>query len=129
MRVIEVITQGPIGPQGPQGPQGLQGPQGEIGPIGPSGSQGPQGEIGPSGSQGPQGEIGPSGSQGPPGVALIRRHDYVDPYSYCGVAPSGSLESANVWDITRIEIFISGTVDQKSATNVAWDDRYIVIYT
>lgn len=55
--------------------------------------------------------------------------DYVDPYLYLGVASLGSITSANVWTITRVEVFLDGTTDSKSATNVAWDDRLTIIYS
>lgn len=58
-----------------------------------------------------------------------REHDWQDPYDYCGVAPIGTTTAMPLWTITRIEVFLDGTTDVKSATNVAWDDRYIVIYT
>lgn len=58
-----------------------------------------------------------------------RRNDWQAPYSYCGMAPAGSAESSPVWTIDRIEVFTDGTVNVKSATGVAWTNRYIVIYT
>jgi hypothetical protein len=63
------------------------------------------------------------------GGAMERRHDWQDPFDYCGLAPLDTLENAPLWTITRIEVFLDGTTDVKSATNVAWTDRYIVIYT
>lgn len=60
--------------------------------------------------------------------ALEKRHEWVSPYSYCGTAPSGSLESANVWEIKRIEVLADGTTGIKSATGVAWDDRLTSTY-
>lgn len=75
------------------------------------------------------GPLGLKGDTGPEGPRLVRKHDYVDPYSYCGVAISGSLTSANVWTITRIDIDNSGTVATAQAINVAWDNRYTVPYT
>lgn len=59
----------------------------------------------------------------------ILHHDFVSPYSYCGRAVVGSLDDQSVWTITRIEIFDDGSTDVKSATNVKWIDRYIIIYT
>lgn len=51
-------------------------------------------------------------------------------YSYCGVAPSGSLESASVWKITRLTIDSSGTVtDTNCATSVAWTDYLTASYS
>jgi hypothetical protein len=58
-----------------------------------------------------------------------RRHEYVAPYSYCGTAPYGSLESAGVWEVTRIEILGDGDTIVTRATNVAWDDRLTAIYS
>jgi hypothetical protein len=58
-----------------------------------------------------------------------RRNDWVAPYSYCGSAPNGSAESASVWTIYRIQVASDGTVTTLSATNVAWTDRTIIIYT
>jgi hypothetical protein len=75
------------------------------------------------------GPLGLKGDTGPEGPRLLRKHDYVDPYSYCGVALEGSLTSANVWTITRITISFDGTVTTATATNVAWDNRYTVPYT
>lgn len=57
------------------------------------------------------------------------RHDWVSPYSYCGVAPLGVSELDNSWTIHRIEVIQDGTVIVLSATNVSWNDRYTVIYT
>jgi hypothetical protein len=75
------------------------------------------------------GPLGPKGDTGDEGPRRERKHDYVDPYSYCGVALEGSLTSANVWTITRITISSDGTVTTATATNVAWDNRYTVPYT
>jgi len=60
---------------------------------------------------------------------LILAHDFVSPFSYCGVAEEGSLASDEVWNITRIEVFLDGTTAMLTAENVAWNDRYIVIYS
>lgn len=71
-------------------------------------------------------EPGSGGGGSTPGE---RENDWQAPYSYCGMAPAGSALSSPVWDIDRIEVFADGTVDVKSATSVAWTNRYIVIYT
>jgi hypothetical protein len=63
------------------------------------------------------------------GIQRTRQFDYSGSYSYQGSAPSGSSVSASVWDIYRIEIFISGTVDTKFASNAIWADRYTTIYS
>lgn len=60
--------------------------------------------------------------------APIRRHDYTGSYSYCGIAPSGSSESSNVWNIDRIEIFTDGSVLVASASLVSWTGRYTHVY-
>jgi hypothetical protein len=63
------------------------------------------------------------------GIQRTRQFDYSGSYSYQGSAPSGSSVSTSVWDIYRIEIFISGTVDTKFASNAIWADRYTTIYS
>ena len=60
---------------------------------------------------------------------LSRLHDFQTPYSYCGLAPLGSTQSQNVWEITRIEVFMDGTVNTQIATSVSWDDRYTAVYS
>ena len=62
-------------------------------------------------------------------TAYITKHDFSGSYSYCGRAVYGTVEAAPGWTISRIEILIDGTTDTKSATNVAWTDRYVVIYS
>lgn len=57
-----------------------------------------------------------------------RRHDYQEPYSYCGVANDGTLESSTGWKITRIEIKDGGEVETGVA-NGKWTDRNTLIYT
>ncbi len=65
----------------------------------------------------------------PTGEAEVeRRHEWDDPYSYCGTAPNASSESALAWTIIRIEVFLDGTTDLKTAFG-AWTDRAILIYT
>jgi hypothetical protein len=55
------------------------------------------------------------------------KHDFDEPYSYCGVAPTGTAESSPVWTITRIEVLLDGTTIVKSAVG-AWDDKENLIY-
>lgn len=62
-------------------------------------------------------------------VQLSYRHDFESPYDYLGKAASGSSESSNVWTITRLTISSNGSAIIQSATNVAWTNRYSVIYT
>ena len=59
----------------------------------------------------------------------VLRHDFVSPYSYCGKALSGSLETQSVWTITRIEVLSDGTTTTTSATNVDWTNRYTHTYS
>lgn len=67
-------------------------------------------------------------------VEYIRRSDYtssLDPninYLYCGQAPLGSSEAANVWDISRLSISSSGATVTQTTSSAAWTDRYIVTY-
>jgi len=72
--------------------------------------------------------IGTSNSSSGSSSSLESRHDYQSPYSYCGVAPLGSLESQSVWTIKRIEVNIDGTTTKKTATNVIWNNRYSLTY-
>jgi hypothetical protein len=62
-------------------------------------------------------------------TSIENRHEWISPYSYCGVAPNGSLETDEIWTINRIEVLLDGSTDVKVATNVAWTDRFIVIYS
>jgi hypothetical protein len=89
------------------------------------GNPGPQGAKGDDGAQGLPGEPGPPGADAP---ASERRHDYVAPYSYCGKAEIYSLESTDVWTITRIELATDGTTTVTHAYDVAWDDRLTATY-
>ena len=61
--------------------------------------------------------------------AVEKRHEWVSPYSYCGVAPNGTLDSASTWEIKRIEVLLDGTTSIMSASSVAWDNRLTVIYS
>ncbi len=72
---------------------------------------------------------GPQGPAGPPGAPLEKLSDYSGSFSYCGYAASGSLETQNVWNITRITVFGDGNVTTGVATNVNWTDRYTHTYT
>jgi hypothetical protein len=57
-----------------------------------------------------------------------KRHAWLSPYSYCGVAPSGSLETTNTWKITRITVAADGSTTTATASNVAWTNRLTVTY-
>jgi len=69
------------------------------------------------------------------GVTYIRRSDYtssLDPninYLYLGEAVSGSSESANVWDISRLSISSSGDTLTQTTSSAAWTNRYSYTYS
>jgi hypothetical protein len=74
-----------------------------------------------------------SGEAAGGGGVLEKRHDFVTgspyDYSYCGTAPENSLESASVWDITRLSIDSAGLVAfNQSVTNYSWTGRYLAPY-
>ena len=60
--------------------------------------------------------------------AVEKRHEWGSPYSYCGVAPDGTLDSASTWEIKRVEVLLDGTTNIMSASLVSWNDRLTVIY-
>jgi len=123
---------GATGPAGPAGPTGAAGADGADGLPGEPGPPGPPGLDGAPGADGLPGEIGPMGPPGPPGLdapVYARRHAYASPYSYCGKAVDGALESEAVWTITRIELATDGTTTTTQAVDVAWDDRTTATYT
>lgn len=72
-------------------------------------------------------QVGPTGPTGPAGPSPVVLSDWVAPYSYIGTALVGSATSANVWRITRINA--GPPVTTGVAEPVAWDDRYVVVYT
>lgn len=61
-------------------------------------------------------------------IRYFKLHDFVSPYSYCGIARLGSLESDSVWRIYRIQVSLNGTVEQKVAYNVKWANRLTINY-
>jgi hypothetical protein len=62
-------------------------------------------------------------------AALALRHDWASPYSYCGTAPADTLDAAEAWTITRIELSAAGAVVATlTASGVAWDDRLTATY-
>lgn len=69
-----------------------------------------------------------------PTVTYIRRSDYtssVDPnvnLLYLGQAESGSLESADVWDISRLSISSSGETLTQTTSSAAWTTRILHTY-
>ena len=56
----------------------------------------------------------------------IRRSDFVTGLLYCGFAIEGSLESENVWTITKITIADNGSATSETLYSVAWTDRKII---
>jgi hypothetical protein len=64
------------------------------------------------------------GPPGPLGLPQQRRHDWVAPYSYCGVAAAGVAESAAGWKVTRLTISTTGVVSATGLANpVTWTGR------
>lgn len=57
-----------------------------------------------------------------------RKHDYVEPYSYCGITSRGNTDASETWTIYRIETSENGTVTTTTATDVAWNDRLTATY-
>ncbi len=55
-----------------------------------------------------------------------RRFEATVPYHYIGTAPADSLESAEVWAITRLD-FTTNMIEA-NATNVSWTDRITATY-
>ena len=53
-------------------------------------------------------------------VTKEKRHYWDSPYSYCGTAPAGSLETDAVWTVSEIEVFADGTTSTTTLTNVTW---------
>jgi hypothetical protein len=70
-----------------------------------------------------------------PTLTYIRRSDYtssLDPninYLYLGEAVSGSSESADVWDISRLSISSSGATLTQTTSSAAWTNRYSYTYS
>jgi hypothetical protein len=61
------------------------------------------------------------------GASSEVRSDFLDPHSYIGVAPAGSLTSASVWKVSRIDI--GPPVVTETASAVKWDDRLTATYS
>jgi hypothetical protein len=53
----------------------------------------------------------------------IRRHEYTNDISYCGIAVEGSLETDEVWKVTLIYVDENGDTFSCVFLNVAWSDR------
>lgn len=62
-------------------------------------------------------------------TAYILRHDFVEPYSYCGRAILGNSESSSTWNIIRIEVLNDGSVITTEANNVTWTGRLTHSYS
>jgi hypothetical protein len=61
-------------------------------------------------------------------TTYIVQSDFQSPYSYIGVAISGSDVSSPVWNISRIEVNNDGSETTLHATG-AWTNRTTLIYT
>lgn len=57
-----------------------------------------------------------------------RKHDYVEPYSYCGITDRGNADGDALWTIYRVETGEDGTITTTTATSVAWTDRLTATY-
>jgi len=62
-------------------------------------------------------------------ILKTRRHDWVVNTSYLAYAPQNSLETELVWHITKTVVNVDGSVVSTTASNVAWSDRYTVVYS
>lgn len=62
------------------------------------------------------------------GSTYILRHSFATPLDYIGVAPTGTLETDPVWNITRLTTTLSGTSLSQTAVG-AWTNRTSLIYT
>lgn len=113
------------------------GARGETGPQGPQGIQGIQGIQGPQGDEGiVVADSAPDNTDvlwldttdtSTAALAATVLSDFVSPYSYIGVAVSGSSQSAAVWRITRINV--GPPVTTTVATNIAWTNRLSGVYS
>ncbi len=57
------------------------------------------------------------------------KHDFVEPYSYCGKAAKGEAETASSWTIIRLNINAQGEiVATQTAQNAAWSSRLTLEY-
>ncbi len=99
--------------------------KGSPGANGQNGLDGDKGDKGDKGDQGDKGDKGDTGDSG----AHARRHDFADPYSYCGTAATGTPDATNAWSISRIEVLATGATIKKTATAVAWSNRYSISYS
>jgi hypothetical protein len=62
-------------------------------------------------------------------IGTIKKHDFYDNASYCGVAGSGTPDNSNLWKITKIIINNDGTTTTMIAQNVDWTNRYNHTYS
>ena len=98
---------------------GLEGPKDDKGDTGEQGPQGIQGEQGIQGIQGPAGQDLTGKQRAYDSVLIVTTR-----YSFCGVAPLGSLESDPVWTLTLLEISNDGLVTNNWVFyDIIWDDR------
>ena len=70
------------------------------------------------------GDTGPVGPTGPAPPVTLRRHDWVAPYSYCGVALEGTGEDETGWRITRVNADGGFAVAEG-----IWDNRTTEVYS
>lgn len=98
----------------------LKGPRGDTGPTGPQGAQG---------TQGIQGETGPAD----PAPRAVQIDDVtVTNTVFIGKAPIGSLPSAPVWQIAKLDVtsvWIKTWADGNSNYDNVFDDRASLSYS
>ena len=69
------------------------------------------------------------GPQGPAFTLPSLRHEFSDPYDYCGIASGGTLDGDPDWTITRLTIASNGSTTSGVATAVTWTGRASHTYT
>lgn len=143
--------QGAVGPTGPEGPTAVSTDAGQLATLGTdslilvaiapadigaatmsadladfTSGAATLGQVPAADGTGGVGWATPTGGEGE--IHLVRA-DTVANLSYLGTAPTGSLEGAAVWDITRITLNADGTVVTATALDVAWSDHLTATYT
>jgi hypothetical protein len=62
-------------------------------------------------------------------IGKVKKHDFYNNASYCGVAEGGTDDSSSLWKITKIIINNDGTTTTAIAQNVDWTNRYNHTYS
>lgn len=61
-----------------------------------------------------------------------KRTDYVSgspDILYLGTAPVGTLDSSPVWNLTKLELAIDGSISSETRATDSWDNRLTAIYS